>query len=110
MFIFMQQINLLATIGQQAASSCFLFCVYQGEAISTIFCRNQPLCGPFEVLNYKEISELVFASQAQIGKTTGCNILCNTDFEDDILVGLGNFGFFMRTELLVGVLQQRTDR
>lgn len=81
-------------MGNRPLLLVFLFCVYQGEAISTIFCRNQPLCGPFEVLNYKEISELVFASQAQIGKTTGCNILCNTDFEDDILVGLGNFGFF----------------
>lgn len=72
----------------------FLFCVYQCEASGTIFCRNQPLSGLLDEVNYKEISKLDFGTQAQIGKIAGCNILCNTDFEDDKLVGLGNFGFF----------------
>ena len=69
---------------------CFNSCL----ANNCVNCCDVPLLEKYFNVNSKYNQHSEFKSDQFISPAPSCNILCNTDFEDDKLVALGRFGFF----------------
>ncbi|MBK7695057.1 MAG: hypothetical protein IPI30_12235 [Saprospiraceae bacterium] len=68
---------------------CFNSCL----ANNCVNCCDVPLLEKYFNVNSKYNQHSEFKSDQFISPAPSCNILCNTDFEDDKLVALGRFGF-----------------